>query len=96
MAFSVAARYVMKEGAAETVLSHLARVRQESLKEPGCVSYEPHRSVDDENVVFIIEKYETEDDFDHHVSTDHFIADVLGKVVPLLVERTVTKGRPAF
>jgi quinol monooxygenase YgiN len=95
MTFSVAARYTVREGETEQVLAHLARVREETLKEPGCLSYEPHRSSDDDNVVFIIESYADASDFDHHLSTPHFKNDVVGKVIPLLTERLVTKGSPA-
>ncbi|MEN0139657.1 MAG: antibiotic biosynthesis monooxygenase family protein [Rhodococcus sp. (in: high G+C Gram-positive bacteria)] len=95
MTFSVVARYTVRAGHTDQVLEHLARVREQTLQEPGCLSYQPHRSSEDDNVVFIIESYTQPSDFDHHISTDHFKDDVLGKVLPLLTERTVVKGVPA-
>ena len=78
------------------MLELLEQVREQTLQEPGCICYEPHRSADHDNVVFIVEKYRDPSDFDHHFSTPHVQNIVLGQIVPLLSERIVTKGIAAF
>lgn len=94
--FAVAARYEVPSEHLAKVVELLASVRTHTLQELGCLSYEPHRSDVDPNVLFIIEQYEAAEDFDHHCSTPHFKEIVLGEIVPLLRGRTVIKGSPLF
>jgi quinol monooxygenase YgiN len=96
MTFTVAARYTVTDGNTDAVLNLLEQVRTLTLQEPGCLSYEPHRSADDDNIVFIIEKYREPADFDHHFASDHVQEIVLQQIVPMLTERLVTKGTPAL
>ncbi|MDX3612313.1 putative quinol monooxygenase [Streptomyces europaeiscabiei] len=96
MTFTVVARYTVTDGHTDRLLELLRQVREETLKEPGCISYEPHRSADDESVFFIVERYQEAADFDHHFSTPHVRDIVLGQIVPLLSDRVVTKGPPIF
>jgi quinol monooxygenase YgiN len=44
------------------------------LKDPGCVSYAMHRSVDDPTKYFVYEKYASDEAVKYHTSTDHFKA----------------------
>ena len=57
----------------------------ESRKEPGCITYQLHRSKQDPLQYFIYERYADEAAFRFHQSTDHFTRIVRG-VVPGLVE----------
>ncbi|MEN0135029.1 MAG: putative quinol monooxygenase [Rhodococcus sp. (in: high G+C Gram-positive bacteria)] len=96
MTFTVAARYTVTDGHTDQVLDLLEQVRTQTLQEPGCLAYEPHRSADHDNVLFIVEKYREPADFDHHFATTHVQEIVLGQIVPLLSDRVVTKGTPAY
>ncbi|MEV0081359.1 putative quinol monooxygenase [Saccharopolyspora sp. NPDC003752] len=93
MSFVVIARYVTNPGKRDEVLDLLAPMAAASLAEPGCRRYGLHAGTDDD-VVAIVEEYDTEADFAAHCESEHFKRIVLGQVVPLLAERVVTRCVP--
>jgi quinol monooxygenase YgiN len=79
----------------DTVLSHLAALRSQSLAEPGCLGYEALQSADDANTVVIIERYRDKSALDSHLDSPHYQDLVVNRVRPLLVDRRVEFLRPA-
>lgn len=94
MGFVVVARYVTKPGERARVLELLEPMVPASLAEPGCRRYDVHAATDSDDVVVLVEEYDTEDDFARHCETEHFTRIVVGEVIPLLVERQVTRCAP--
>ncbi|MEV0699888.1 antibiotic biosynthesis monooxygenase family protein [Saccharopolyspora sp. NPDC050389] len=93
MSFVVIARYVTNPGERAKVLDLLAPMAAASLAEPGCRRYDLYAGTDDD-VVAIVEEYDTEADFAAHCDSEHFKRIVLGQVVQLLTERVVTRCVP--
>ncbi|QUH01120.1 antibiotic biosynthesis monooxygenase [Saccharopolyspora erythraea] len=93
MSFVVVARYVTKPGERARVLELLEPMVPASLAEPGCRRYGVHAGTD-EDIVALVEEYDTEDDFARHCETEHFKRIVVGEVIPLLLERQVTRCTP--
>lgn len=67
-----------------------------SRLEPGCVTYQFHRSIKDPLHYFVYECYVDEPAFRFHQSTEHFTRVAKG-IVPSLVEsREITQYFPVF
>lgn len=94
MSYVVVARYLTKPGAQDEVLALLDRMAQASRAEPGCRAYRVHQGTEDPRVVVLYEEYERESDFVLHCETAYFRDIVLGRVVPLLDSREVTRLAP--
>ncbi|MEV6102965.1 antibiotic biosynthesis monooxygenase family protein [Nocardia sp. NPDC051981] len=91
MSFVVVARYLTPNR--NRVVELLGPMAEASRREPGCRGYTVHTGIE-ENVVVIVEEYDTEQDFTDHCASEHFQRIVLGQVVPLLTERQVTRCVP--
>jgi quinol monooxygenase YgiN len=87
VAYVVAVTWLAKAGAEDRVAEIIDVVAPLFRADPGCLVYEPHRSLEDPRVFFIYEQYEDEDAFQAHRQTDHFQRWVLGEAVPLLDSR---------
>ena len=59
----------------------------ESRKEPGCILFRVHRSVDDPRTFFLYELYETQEALAAHSQTEHFQRYVLGDALDRLESR---------
>lgn len=88
--FHVVARYRTKPGTTETVLKHLGKMAAETRNEPGNISYEFFRGVEDDKQIVILESYHTAEDFDLHRQTQHFLTIGAVHIIPELESRTVT------
>jgi quinol monooxygenase YgiN len=73
----------------DTVLSHLAALRPQSLAEPGCLGYEAFQGVDDANTIVLIERYRDKAALDAHANSAHYQDLVVNRIRPLLVDRRV-------
>lgn len=91
----VIARWHAREAALGEVLAHLAELRPQSLSEPGCLGYDIFQSRDDPAVIVLIETYRDDAALTAHRESDHFGELVLGRVLPLLVDRQVEILHPA-
>lgn len=88
--FNVVARYRTLDGKAEEVLSHLQEMAEASRAEPGNLSYDFFRGVQDDHQIVILESYGTAADFDAHRNSGHFQSIGAGQILPLLESRTVS------
>jgi quinol monooxygenase YgiN len=87
MAFIVAATYHAKAGEEEEVRRILETVGPLTRKEPGCLFYQAHRSVENPRVFFLYEQYRDEAGYKAHMETEHFATHIRGDAIPRLESR---------
>ncbi|MFE2301294.1 putative quinol monooxygenase [Streptomyces sp. NPDC059445] len=90
MAFAVVAHYRCAPADAGTVRAALLKMRELTPTEPANLAYEVHAEVDRPGSFVLYERYTDRAGFEAHRATEHFEAFVVGVVLPLLTERTVT------
>ena len=73
----------------ESVSDMLRELAVASRQESGCVSYVPHTTEDDPNVVVIYEQYKDREAAEFHRTTPHFKKFAVGGLYQLLREREV-------
>lgn len=92
-AIYVFAKWRVQEGQLQNVLSLLADVTKESVKEEGNLIYQAHQSTAEANVILLYEGYANEAAVETHRNSDHFQKLVVGKIVPLLSAREVVLAK---
>ncbi|MGW1064751.1 putative quinol monooxygenase [Streptomyces aureus] len=90
MAFAVVAHYRCAPADADTVRAALLRMRELTPAEPANLAYEVHAEMDRPGSFVLYERYTDRAGFEAHRTTDHFTECIVGRVLPLLTERTVT------
>jgi quinol monooxygenase YgiN len=85
----VIARYVIAAGNEDEVLELLPKLAAAARTEPGNLSFEVYRQVDDGRRIVLLERYTSRDAFEDHRNTQHFKDYVLDRIVPLLESRAV-------
>jgi quinol monooxygenase YgiN len=65
-----------KDGHADRVAAALSELVGPSRAEPGCLSYDPCRSLSDPNRLLVLEEWESQAALDAHMATPHFRAFV--------------------
>lgn len=88
--FNVVAHYGTKSGATDEVLMLLAGMAEATRKEPGNISYDFYRGVQDPTQIVILESYHDAGDFDRHRESRHFLELGAGKIIPRLRSRNVS------
>jgi quinol monooxygenase YgiN len=83
----ICAQWNAKPGEEENVLGLLRTMAMESRKEPGCLMWRVHRSLDDPRTFFLYEVYDTPEALQAHAQTDHFKRYVLGDALNRLESR---------
>jgi quinol monooxygenase YgiN len=86
--FALTARFQVQDGKVDEVIGYLREVAVPSLAEPGCHMYIANQSLTDPNVIVMYEQYDDEAAFQSHFESSHCQAIVVGKIGPLLVERS--------
>lgn len=89
-AITVFARWRVKEGQLDTVLSLVAEAARTSAAEEGNLAYQVHQSTTDPNTLILFEVYKNEAALNTHRQSGHFQRIVVGQIVPLLDDREVT------
>lgn len=85
--YVVIARYTVKEGKQDEVLSILRQVVPLSRAEVGNRAYIVNQSVEDPRQILLYEQYVDEDAFTFHASREEFAELVKGQIWPLLESR---------
>jgi (4S)-4-hydroxy-5-phosphonooxypentane-2,3-dione isomerase len=84
----LAARYRAFEGRVDKVIEALREMKaMVEATEPGCARYDVCRGLEDERSVLLYEQYYTQEAFDAHRQTEHFVRIVEQRVLPLLAHR---------
>jgi autoinducer 2-degrading protein len=79
----VTAKVRMQEGKAEESLEAFRWMHPLVMKDPGAMLYSLQRSKSDPNEFLFYEKYEDDEAFAYHLSTDHF-KTLSAKIDPLM------------
>ena len=87
MSYVIAATWKAKPGEEEAVLGLLRQMAVESRREPGCMLFRVHRSLDDPGTFFLYEQFESQAALQAHSETDHFRRYVLGDALNRLESR---------
>jgi quinol monooxygenase YgiN len=87
VAYVVTATWKARAGQEEIVLSLLRQVAAASRREPGCLLFWTHRSVDEPGRFFLYEQYASEAAFREHAASEHVRTLVLEDAVNRLEER---------
>ena len=85
----VIARYTLSAGNEDEVLALLPKLAEASRSEPGNVSFEIYRHLDDGRDVVLLERYASREAFAAHRESPHFQDLVLGQIAPRLASRVV-------
>jgi quinol monooxygenase YgiN len=72
----------------------LRELRDETLKEPGCASYEVARSIESPNVFVLFEQYKDQAALDAHLASELFDRLGIHGIRLLAKERVYQKCRP--
>jgi quinol monooxygenase YgiN len=94
MSYVIVATYRAQEGHADEVADHLRQMMMPTREEPGCISYDVHRSRQDSAVFVLVEDYRDEDAFTAHTEAHHFQTHIRNGAIPLLADRTVERLAP--
>ena len=86
------AKWQVKEGQLDRVLTLLAEVAKKSIEEKGNLFYKVHQSNTDANTLILFEGYTDEDAVQEHRNSGYFQQLVIGQIVPNLVNREVIQA----
>jgi (4S)-4-hydroxy-5-phosphonooxypentane-2,3-dione isomerase len=81
------AKWKVREGNLDKVLSLMPNLAALSRAEEGCVFYEVHQGRLDPNILMLYECYRDEAALDAHRASEHFQRIVISEIVPLLESR---------
>ena len=96
MSFAVIASFTIDPANAHPFEAALKVLTEATRREPGCIQYDVHASTDTEGAYFIVELYETEEDYLLHREQQH-ILDFRQLEAPLLKEpKVVLRGAQAW
>lgn len=81
-------------GSEEKVAELLRNMVDPTRAEPGCVTYEVARSVDDPTAFLLYEVYRDKEALDAHAASQHFKRLVVEQAMPMLESRIRTFYHP--
>lgn len=74
-----------KSGMVEALLTELAKLIPLSKQESGCVRYEIHQSVEDENLITFVDRFKDMKAFNFHCETN-YIKKYFDDIIPKLAD----------
>lgn len=78
----VIAKSIIKDGELEKVINLYDELVQKTRQEDGCISYELFQDINNENIVTIVEQWESEEHLEAHKKTEHFT-----RIVPQISDK---------
>ncbi|MFA6060301.1 MAG: putative quinol monooxygenase [Taibaiella sp.] len=84
------AKWQVKQGHLDTVLTLLGSLAQKSQEEKGNLHYNTYQSTTDANTIILFEGYADEAALQEHRNSQHFQHIAIGQIIPLLESREVT------
>ncbi|WP_197375996.1 putative quinol monooxygenase [Mycolicibacterium baixiangningiae] len=90
----VVAHWRTTEADLPEVLEYAAAARPLSLAEPGCLGYEILQDTEEPTHVVLVEHYRDSTALDAHMNSSHYRDLVVGRIRPLLTDRTVELLQP--
>ena len=86
---TIVARWQPASESYDEVLAIISELRPKSLAEPGCLGYEVYQGSDQPRTVLLLEHYRDAEALEAHKQSAHYQALVMGRALPLLVDRKV-------
>jgi autoinducer 2-degrading protein len=87
-------KLTVREGEQKKVAELFPRLQTESRKEPGCLQYMAHQSVEEPRVFLVYERYKDEAALEAHRASPHFRDIASSKIYPLVEKREADLFRP--
>lgn len=91
---TVVAHYRALDGKADEVAARLMDYAEVVRTEPGCVTFDVNRDIEDDHAFVLYEVYRDQAALDAHVASEHFTAVAVGEIRPLLADRRVSRLTP--
>jgi quinol monooxygenase YgiN len=85
----VIARHRIQAGREREVLAVLPELVRAARTEPGNLAFDAYRSTEDDRSYVLLERYVSRAAFADHRETAHFKDLMLGRILPLLEDRTI-------
>lgn len=79
----VTAKVRLQDGKADEFIEAIRTMKAKVLQDPGAVQYSLHRSTTDPNEFLLYERYEDQEAFAYHLSTDH-LKTLAATIEPLM------------
>ncbi|GGI76814.1 putative quinol monooxygenase [Pseudarthrobacter scleromae] len=86
----VVSRYRTYTDASDEVLKLLALMAEATRKEAGNLSYDVYQGLEDHREITTLETYRSQEDFDLHCHTPHYLSIAPGQILPRLEQRSVS------
>lgn len=84
------AQFKPKDGKRDELIQALVQLIPLSRSEPGCIRYELHQGVEEQNVITFVDRFKNKAAFDIHCEMD-YIKKYFDEIIPKLVdEMTIT------
>ena len=84
----LAATHVIRLGHEDQAIGHLLALTASTRQEPGCRSYQAHRSPAEPRRFFLYEQYDDQAALEAHRATPHFAEHVLNGLIPIAESRS--------
>lgn len=68
----VIAKLTVKDGTNQTFIEAFSVLTEESRKETACISYHLYQDLQNENVYYTVEEWQSEDGLKQHMHSPHF------------------------
>ena len=87
----VTAKITAKSGKKDEIISKAQNLIESTRLEPGCISYNLYASIEDNDTLLMLEKWENPEVLKSHMQTEHFktfntsIENILAKEVDIAV-----------
>ena len=85
----ILARWVAAEGNEEKLVEGLRAYVPMVLTEPGCISFDVYRSLENPRLFVLVELYADQAAIEAHIAADHFDEVAVKQLRPLLESREV-------
>jgi quinol monooxygenase YgiN len=90
----VVAHYRALVGRADEVASELGPYAETVRTEPGCLTFEVSRDIDDDHHFVLYEVYRDRAALDFHIAAPHFTQVAVERIRPMLADRSVSLLTP--
>jgi quinol monooxygenase YgiN len=91
---TLAVNYLIRSGHEREAENYLRELRAQSRREPGCRTYEVHRSLEEPREFLIFEQYDNLDALEAHRRTQHFLQFGKEGLQTIAERRTATTYEP--
>ncbi len=81
----VVAKSLIKDNEVEKVINLYDELVKKTRQEEGCISYELFQDINNENILTIVEQWESEEHFEAHKKTEHFT-----RIVPQISDKRIS------